>query len=251
MKKLITTLMILTLIMNLSVSANANNLTREKEITITKVERTPNNEDFNSYIVYGEDYHPEYKTCNIDINRKLKKELKNILISRDEISFSEENDLIEKYSHSVFKATGWKLSGEQVGPVEKQVCYDSRAKGESYTKETETEITAYLKISTSIKTGVRFLVEGKLNAEAGGSYTYKWKNTTKLNGPPESSNYNTRLFYHAIDYDEYSFNVKELRYYNVYDNYGNYLHGKVEIENIPKFTVKKPIKISYSKDVKY
>lgn len=244
MKKTIQLICSLVLLLSLSTVTLANDNMQlhginNNDFITTEVIRPDINEHFNSFTVYGDDYKP-HKSSTVYDQFKL---FFAYMPSRSSV--------IEKYSHSEYSIAGYRLIGTRVGPIEQQRCYDSRAKGETYTSSSTTTINAYLKISTTVKSGIKFLVEGKLEAEAGGSYEYKWSSSYTLSGPAENSIYNTRLFYHAIDYDKYSFDIKETRYTNIYTAGGTYITQKSDTIYIPKFTVKRPIGISYSEDVKY
>lgn len=156
----------------------------------------------------------------------------------------------EIYDHSTFTYRTSTRTAQLVGPREKEVTWKTMARGESYAVTDSTKLTGTVKIEGTVKAGIPAIVNQTLTASVTGSIEKYWSSTTTLYGPATTSSYNTRLFMHAVDYDQYSFVLNRTDYYKVY-NGGAYYYTTTYsgTEYVP--SVKSPVFMSYSKDINY
>jgi hypothetical protein len=112
-------------------------------------------------------------------------------------------------------------------------------------------LTGTVSISGTVNADVKKLINFSLTQSYSGSISWEYNTTDVYKGPPESSKYNSRGFYTAIDYDLYQIKVKR---YDVYDEYnGTIKTGTFSyyVNTTTYDSVKKPVNLSYSKDFLY
>lgn len=157
----------------------------------------------------------------------------------------------EVYHHSTYTVNTYTRTGQAVGPRQKVVTYASLAKGETRVETDTTQLSGTVTVSGSYDINALNIIKTSLSGSISGTISHSWSKTTTLTGPPEGSIYNTRLYNHAVDFDQYSYILNKTDVYYIYNNgvyYGqtSYSGGTTTVNSI-----KSPIFVSYSTDVIY
>ncbi|MGE6578500.1 hypothetical protein ACQKFM_26690 [Paenibacillus xylanexedens] len=153
-----------------------------------------------------------------------------------------------KSGYSVSKSV---ITGYSVGPIEQQTLLISVPKGKTSSKTSKSSVSGTVKFSAKADIGIKYVVNQSLTGEVSGTISKEWGTTEVYSGPPESSAFNTRNYYAAMNYDQYNIVVVKYDYYDEY--VGTVFQGRVA-ENAGYTYLngtKKPIVIEYPVDVKY
>lgn len=151
------------------------------------------------------------------------------------------------YSHTTYSIGTLQIAGYGVGPINNQKFIVSVAKGHTNTASSAVTVTGTLQVSGSINNNVLGLVKSSLNLSATGTVSKYYNTTDVWTGPSETSSYNTRDYYGAIDYDKYNINVVQRDYYNHYMG-TTYTGQGYDTFNISVNNTLKPKNIEYSRD---
>ncbi|WP_431086823.1 hypothetical protein [Paenibacillus sp. 8b26] len=155
------------------------------------------------------------------------------------------------YVKSEYALGNNKITGYSVGPVQKQTLIVSVAKGRTATRSSSLTVSGTVSITATVDANIAYIVKESLTGNVSGTVSKTYNTTDVYTGPPESSSYNTRNYYAAINYDQYNTTIVRYDYYDYY--LGNVYQGR-EAENAGYTYVngtKKPINIEYPKDVNY
>lgn len=151
------------------------------------------------------------------------------------------------YSHTEYTVGKLQIVNYSVGPVNNQKFIVSVAKGHTNTASSSVTVSGTLQVSGSFNNNVLGLVKTSLNLTATGTVSKTYNTTDVWTGPSESSSYNTRDYYGAIDYDQYNITVVQTDYYKEYIG-TVYVGLGSESKNIIVNNTLKPKNIEYSKD---
>lgn len=156
---------------------------------------------------------------------------------------------IAKYRRTEYSIRDYNMLSASTNTKEQQKVWLTLARGESRFVTYTHKAYASLKISTTVSTGIKFLVEGQLEAEVGGGYEYEYKVQKTMHGPDTNSSFNSRMFLHAIDYSQYGFIMNKIDVYAIYDSSNNFLRYENVVGTVEVPDVRRPFLLSWSDDV--
>ncbi|HLG26525.1 MAG TPA: hypothetical protein VI423_01935 [Paenisporosarcina sp.] len=124
----------------------------------------------------------------------------------------------------------------------------SVARGSTKNLAYATSISGSVQYAITIDGSLAKVINAGLTGSATGSISFTYTTSTSYAGPDSGSAYNTRDYYKAIQFDNYSTTVKKYNVYNVYN--GSVKTGTVTYYAglITTNNVKKPKAITYSRD---
>lgn len=157
--------------------------------------------------------------------------------------------ITEVYHHSYYGIRSYSRTGQAVGPRMNEVTYASLARGETRTVTDTTTLTGTVTISGTYNVNAINLVKASISGSVSGSISHTWSTTTTLTGP--NAPYNTRLYSHAVDFDQYSYILNKYDVYYIYNNGSYYSEETYNGGTVTMNAVKKPIFVSYSTDRMY
>lgn len=152
----------------------------------------------------------------------------------------------EVYDYSYYEFDYASITANDVGPRHSDIFLLSVARGATETIKTEKSVSGKIQFSGTVDTKVKSVINLAFKLEADGTYTETWSNTKVYSGP--DAPYNSRSYYGAINYDEYTCYVKKYDVYKVYNgnsyiNDVQYFGGTVAYES-----VKVPKAVEYAVD---
>ncbi|MET1171549.1 hypothetical protein [Paenibacillus amylolyticus] len=155
------------------------------------------------------------------------------------------------YVKSAYSVGSSVITGYSVGPIEQQTLLISVPKGKTSSKTSKSSVSGTVKFSAKADIGIKYVVNQSLTGELSGTISKEWGTTETYSGPPESSAFNTRNYYAAVNYDQYNVVVVKYDYYDEY--IGQVFQGRVAVNAGYTYLngTKKPIIIEYPVDVKY
>ncbi|PYE48590.1 hypothetical protein HUB98_22495 [Paenibacillus barcinonensis] len=155
------------------------------------------------------------------------------------------------YVKSAYVVSKSVITGYSVGPMEQQTLLISVPKGKTSSKTSQSSISGTVKNTAKADVGIKYVVNQSLTGEVSGTISKSWGTTEVYSGPPESSAFNTRNYYAAINYDQYNIVVVKYDYYDEY--VGSVFQERVAVNAGYTYLdgTKKPIIIEYPVDVKY
>ncbi|WP_028609698.1 hypothetical protein [Paenibacillus harenae] len=197
--------------------------------------------------------YKEYDT-GVNLNAQVTVVEPALVAKSNSMNNSKNNSLIQPlaeerrvYSHTTYSIGTLQIAGYSVGPINNQKFIVSVAKGHTNTASSSLTVTGTLQVSGSFNNNVLGLVKSSLNLSATGTVSKFYNTTDVWTGPSETSPYNTRDYYGAIDYDKYNINVVQRDYYNHYLG-TTYIGQGYDTFNISVNNTLKPKNIEYSRD---
>ncbi|MBY0206774.1 hypothetical protein [Paenibacillus cucumis (ex Kampfer et al. 2016)] len=203
-------------------------------------------EEISSYSSDSYEINPNYTVEFVDPVLVLKNANSQVAKQKDAVGpLAGDRRVYEKTGYAI---GNMKIAGYSVGPLTNQVHLVSVAKGKTETVSKATTVTGSLQVTGSFNTAILKLVRGSLELSATGTISKTYTTSTTYQGPPESSGFNTRDYYAAIDYDLYNITVVRYDYYREY--IGNTYVGTVADNMGYTYlnNTKRPKNIEYSKD---
>jgi len=156
----------------------------------------------------------------------------------------------EQYDHSTYTLGNQQISEYSCGPLNDQKFIISVPKGQTLTSTTSTTVSGTVSYSASVNATIRNLINVEFTSNVSGTIQREWESGKSYVGPAESSPYNSRQYYAAIDYDLYNIEVSRCDVYKVYNDTAfvryEYYYSTEYVDN-----VKRPKAIQYSKDFAY
>jgi hypothetical protein len=154
--------------------------------------------------------------------------------------------IYEVYTHSTYEYDSGTITTYNAGPISNQKFLLSVALGQTKTLSHSVGISGTVTYSATISGDLAKVINLGLTSSASGTISYTYNTTTSYSGP--SAPYNTRDYYGAIQFDEYSTKVRKYNHYDTYN--GSIKTGSVRYYAglVTTSRVKKPKAITYSKD---
>jgi len=151
----------------------------------------------------------------------------------------------EVYDHTEYTYNYSSITAYDVGPGNNDKFLLSVARGGTDSLKKDVDVSGTLTISGSVEAKVQELIKIGLTSTASGTLKFTWS-TTKVFVGPEAP-YNSRSYYAAINYDQYTSYLTKTDYYKQYN--GTTYTGMVGYSSQITVTgVKKPKGVEYSVD---